>query len=92
MESFTNKLIEFRFVFSCILINCPFVFQSHHNNFFYSSHQNNSNTFQNFLNGGNANMSFAIENVKQNRMPFIIAQILCEVKKNHQFCVPKTNL
>lgn len=48
--------------------------------------------FQNFLNGGNANMSFAIENVKQNRMPFIIAQILCEVKKNHQFCVPKTNL
>ena len=36
--------------------------------------------FQNFLNGGQASMSFAIENKKQSRMSFLDVQVICEDK------------
>ena len=37
--------------------------------------------FLNFLHSRHANLSFAIENEKQNRMPFLDVQIICEDKR-----------
>ena len=39
-----------------------------------------SETFRRFLTGGHANVSFAIEKDKQNRMSFPDVQIICEDK------------
>ena len=85
------------------LQNCPSDFKPYYYRryvddiFVFSTSPNHLEPFQNFLNGRDANMSFAIKSEKQNRMSFLDVQIIHKDRtfttsiyrkqSNHKYCL-----